>query len=47
MREELLGSLEGPRLRQETARKGGKEGEGTCMRNPALEIGRPLGTSWL
>lgn len=43
MREGLLGSLEGPRFRQETARKGGKEGEEIPMRNPALEIGRPSG----
>lgn len=48
MREGLLGSLEGPRFRQETARKGGEEEEeGMPKRNPALEIGRPLGTSQL
>lgn len=47
VREGRLGFLEGPTLRQETARKGGKEGEGMCTRNPALEIGRPLGPSRL
>lgn len=31
MRVGLLGSLERPRFRQETARKGGKEGEGMSM----------------